>query len=359
MTNRAKVNYTYTGDGEYQPPADGLRDPQGREYFPYLPEPGLKKALNLAIALQRPLLLEGEPGCGKTRIAAALAYELACKNLGTEPVDSKKPEGAKQPKNWWNFYIWNITSTSRAQDGLYTFDAVGRLRDAQLIGSDPQRLQIYLGQKETEALENRLMNKTKYREFGALGKALREQTDRPVVLIDEVDKADSDFPNDLLLELDELRFTIPETGERIGPPEAHNKPIILITSNREKPLPEPFLRRCLYYYVPFPEEKTLRNIIAARFGQRVVRKQEIVNLALKKFDQIHQLLQKQPGSRPPGTSELLEFLTALIQEHKTVEEAIAELENLAQELPLLGTLIKTKPDQDLYVKTPSTTKEGS
>lgn len=358
MTNQAKLDYTYTGDEQYQPHPDGLRDSQGREYFPYLPEPGLKKALNLAIALQRPLLLEGEPGCGKTRIAVALAYELACKNFGTKPVDSKKPKGPKQPKNWWNFYIWNITSTSRAQDGLYTFDAVGRLRDAQLIGSDPQRLKNYLGEKETEALESRLTDKTQYREFGALGEALREQTYRPVVLIDEVDKADSDFPNDLLLELDELRFIIPETEEKIGPPENDKKPIILITSNREKPLPEPFLRRCLYYYVPFPEEATLRRILQARFGQRIAQKEEIVSLALKKFDQIHKLLEKQPGSRPPGTSELLEFLTALIQENKTVEEAIAELEKLAEELPLLGTLIKTKPDQDLYVKTYSKIREG-
>lgn len=350
MTTQANMDYSYSGDEQYQPPSEGLRDPEGREYFPYLPEPGLKKALNLAIALQRPLLLEGEPGCGKTRIAAALAYELACKNFGTQPVNSKKTKGSKQPKQWWNFYIWNITSTSRAQDGLYTFDAVGRLRDAQLIGSDPQRLRTYLGAKETEDLESRLTDKTKYLDFGALGEALQEQTYRPIVLIDEVDKADSDFPNDLLLQLDELRFTISETGTPIGPPE-DNKPIILITSNREKPLPEPFLRRCLYYYVPFPEEEKLRDIIEARFGLLAAQKEELVDLALKKFDGIHRLLEKQPGSRPPGTSELLEFLTALIQENKTIEEAIAELENLAEELPLLGTLVKTKADQDLYVKT--------
>jgi MoxR-like ATPase len=355
MTNQAEVDYIYTGDHQYQPPADGHQDGQGRVYFPYLPEPGLKKALNLAIVLQRPLLLEGEPGCGKTRIAAALAYELACKNWGTQPVDPKKPKGAKQPKDWWNFYIWNITSTSRAQDGLYTFDAVGRLRDAQLIGSDPDRLERYLGKTETQDLADRLADKTKYLEFGALGKALQEQTYRPVVLIDEVDKADSDFPNDLLLELDELRFTVSETGKPIGPPEDHQKPIILITSNREKPLPEPFLRRCLYYYVPFPGEETLKRIIAARFGQRVAQKKKIVDLALKKFEQIHGQLEKQPGSRPPGTSELLEFLTALIQESKPVEEAVAELENLAKELPLLGTLIKTRSDQELYV---SRFKEG-
>ncbi len=344
MTKPPKINYSYTGDNKYQPSADGLRDPLGREYFPYLPEPGLRKALNLAIALQRPLLLEGEPGCGKTRVASALAFELSCKQLKNKHPKPDKPE------DWWNFYIWNITSTSRAQDGLYTFDAVGRLRDAQLIGSAPTQLKQYLGEEETTALESRLSNKTQYREFGALGQALREQTYRPVLLIDEIDKADSDFPNDLLLELDELRFTIPETGEPVGPPEKDQKPIILITSNREKPLPEPFLRRCLYYYVPFPDEATLKRIIEARFGERIKAKQELVSKALEKFTAIYDLLKVQPGSRPPGTSELIEFLTALIQEGKPVEEAIAELDNLAEELPLLGTLIKTKADQDLYRK---------
>jgi MoxR-like ATPase len=352
MTNQTNIDYTYSGDQKYQPTADGLRDPDGREYFPYLPEPGLKKALNLAIALRRPLLLEGEPGCGKTRVASALAYELTCRKLGDQ---HPKP---KERTDWWNFYIWNVTSTSRAQDGLYTFDAVARLRDAQLIGSGPEQLKKYLGEKEVNALESRLKDKTKYREFGALGQALREQTYRPVLLIDEVDKADSDFPNDLLLELDELRFTIADTNENIGPPDADNKPIILITSNREKPLPEPFLRRCLYYYVPFPKEDILRNIIEARFGQRVAQKEELVNLALQKFDMVYNLLKRQPGSRPPGTSELLEFLTALIQEHRTVEDAITDLENLAGELPLLGTLIKTKADQDLYVKTYPKNSEG-
>lgn len=344
MTKPTKIDYTYTGDDPYQPSADGLRDPLGREYFPYLPEPGLQKAINLAIALQRPLLLEGEPGCGKTRVASALAFELSCKQLSNQ---HPQPD---QSEDWWNFYIWNITSTSRAQDGLYTFDAVGRLRDAQLIGSGPEQLKKYLGKQETEALENRLSNKAQYREFGALGKSLREQTYRPVLLIDEIDKADSDFPNDLLLELDELRFTIPETGENIKSPEAHHKPIILITSNREKPLPEPFLRRCLYYYVPFPDEATLKRIITARFGERIRSKEKLVSKAVEKFTAIYDLLKLQPGSRPPGTSELIEFLTALIQENKPVKEAIAELDNLAEELPLLGTLIKTKADQDLYRK---------
>jgi MoxR-like ATPase len=347
MTDSTPIDYSYTGDRKYQPPLEGIRDPNGREYHPYLPDPMLAKAINLAIALKRPLLLEGEPGCGKTRVAGALAYELAQKNLHPSKPDPKDKD------TWWPFYIWNITSTSRARDGLYTFDAVGRLRDAQLIGSDPQNLKNLIGAQERKALEKRLTDKTQYREFGALGKALQENHYRPVMLIDEIDKADSDFPNDLLLELDELRFTIPETDETIPPPGNEPiKPIILITSNREKPLSEAFLRRCLYYYVTFPEEQTLRDILKARFGSVVMDKKVLVDNALQEFDEIRQLLDKQPGSRPPGTSELLEFLTALCQDGKPIEEALAELNNLAQELPLLGTLIKTRSDQELYQSSP-------
>ena len=342
-TDSTPMVYTYTGDPQYQPPLEGIRDPDGREYHPYLPDPTLAKAINLAIALQRPLLLEGEPGCGKTRVAGALAYELAQKNL-----HPSKP-GPEDKKNWWPFYIWNITSTSRARDGLYTFDAVGRLRDAQLIGSDPERLKKYLGKKETEALESRLSDTKQYRKFGALGNAFQQERYRPVMLIDEIDKADSDFPNDLLLELDELRFTIPETDETIPPPGNEPiKPIILITSNREKPLSEAFLRRCLYYYVTFPEEQTLREILTARFGLTVMDKKVLVDKALQEFEKIRKHLAEKPDSRLPGTSELLEFLTALCQDGKPIEEALAELNNLAQELPLLGTLIKTKADQELY-----------
>jgi len=340
MTSSIEMNYEYTGDDKYQPTQE-VSDPQGRKYYPYLPALALKKAVNLAIALQRPLLLEGEPGCGKTRLANALAYELTQKNL----CKQKQEAGAEAP--WWNFYIWNVKSTTRARDGFYTYDAVGRLRDAQLIGSDPDRLQQYLKPIEISNLKDRLGDKKKYLTFGKFGEALRNQTYRPILLIDEIDKADSDFPNDLLLELDELRFEIPETGEEFEPPS--HKPIILITSNREKPLPEPFLRRCLYFYVPFPDSNQLQQIIQKRFGAIATHKKEVVNLAVEKFEAIRKLLEQQPGSRPPGTSEFLEFLTALVQEQKPIAEAIAELENLGQELGILGTLLKTKTDQDLYL----------
>lgn len=339
MTLEETKFYTYAESDAAQPPAKGVRDPEGREYFPYLPEPGLVKALNLAMALGRPLLLEGEPGCGKTRVANALAYQLAYKKFKGKPEKKGK---------WWNFYIWNVTSTSRAQDGLYTFDAVGRLRDAQLMGTAPERLQDFLGD-EVEDLKKRIKDKAEYLSYGPLGKALQNQTDRPIVLIDEIDKADSDFPNDLLLELDELRFTVSELDQdnnSIGPPTDTTKPIVLITSNREKPLPEPFLRRCLYYYVPFPKRRKLEEIIQKRFEEKVVDKDELVSLALDKFDAIYDLLDRQPGSRPPGTSELLEFLTALIEDDDT-ETAISELHNLANEegAYLLGALVKTQADQ--------------
>lgn len=353
MTDLTKMDYEYTGEERYQPveevagsqgEKDYPSDPQGRKYYPYLPALALKKAVNLAIALKRPLLLEGEPGCGKTRLANAIAYEFTQKNLRKQ-----KPKKG-QEMLWWKFYIWNVKSTTRARDGFYTYDAVGRLRDAQLIGSDPDRLQQYLQPLEVNQLKDRLGDKSRYLTFGKFGEALREQTYRPILLIDEIDKADSDFPNDLLLELDELRFEIPETGDAFAPPT--HKPIILITSNREKPLPEPFLRRCLYFYVPFPDAEHLRLIIQKRFGKLASDKETVVKLAVEKFEDIRKLLEKQPGSRPPGTSEFLEFLTALIQEDKPIEEAIAELENLAHELQLgiLGTLIKTKADQDLYLE---------
>jgi len=346
MTDSTKMNYEYTGEDRYQP-TEEVSDLLGRKYYPYLPSPALKKAVNLAIALERPLLLEGEPGCGKTRLANAIAYEFTQKNLW----EGKRKEGEEAEKApWWNFYIWNVKSTTRARDGFYTYDAVGRLRDAQLIGSDPDRLKQYLEQSEIDKLQDRLGDKSRYLTFGKFGEALREQTYRPILLIDEIDKADSDFPNDLLLELDELRFEIPETGDEFKPPT--HKPIILITSNREKPLPEPFLRRCLYFYVPFPDEEHLQKIIQKRFRKRASDKETVVKLAVEKFEEIRTLLKQQPGSRPPGTSEFLEFLTALIQEQKPIEAATKELEQLADELQLgiLGTLIKTKADQHLYIE---------
>ncbi len=331
MSNNQEPDYQYTG--EYQP-ENNTKDVDGRTYYPYLPSDDLKEAVNLAIALERPLLLEGEPGCGKTRLASAVAYEFSQKYLSEN----------LQEKKWWDYYIWNIKSTTRARDGLYRYDAVARLRDAQLMGTDPQRLQEFLGILETGELKKRLQDKKNYREFGALGKALQSHEHRPILLIDEIDKADSDFANDLLLELEELRFEIPETAESYPTPE--KKPIIFITSNREKPLPEPFLRRCLYFFVQYPDEKQLKQIIDKRFGN-LQDKEELVKQAMHRFYEIRSGLTNIPGSRPPGTSEFIQFLTALLNK-EDVEKALNDLNNLSDKLPLLGALLKTKKDQELY-----------
>lgn len=328
-------DYQYTG--EHQPQKE-TKDLKGRIYYPYLPSDDLKEAVNLAIALERPLLLEGEPGCGKTRLASAVAYEF------TKKYRQKK---YLQNQEWWNYYIWNIKSTTRARDGLYRYDAIARLRDAQLMGTDPQRLKDFLGIVEIGDLKKRLQDKKNYREFGALGTALQEHNYRPILLIDEIDKADSDFANDLLLELEELRFEIPETGESYPTPK--HKPIIFITSNREKPLPEPFLRRCLYFFVDFPQEEQLKQIISQRFSDLIKDKEKVVEQAMERFYEIRQTLTDIPGSRPPGTSEFIEFLTALLN-REDVEKALKDLNDLSHKLPLLGTLLKTKQDQELYQK---------
>lgn len=335
-TQKLLLQYT----GESRPLQEGVKDLNQRVYYPYIPSDDLKEAVNLAIALERPLLLEGEPGCGKTRLAGAIVYEFTQKYL-----QGQKDENGTQ--KWWDYYIWNIKSTIRARDGLYTYDALTRLRDAQLMGTGPQQLREFLGILETGKLKIRLQDKKNYREFGALGKALQEHPHRPILLIDEIDKADGDFANDLLLELEELRFEVPETGESFPTPE--QKPIIFITSNREKPLPEPFLRRCLYFFVDFPNNEQLRKIINQRFGQRVIDKRELIDKAIESFDDIRKLLKNIPGSRPPGTSEFIEFLTALLNQ-EDVKKALDDLQDLSKQIPLLGTLLKTKQDQDLYHK---------
>lgn len=189
---------------------------------PYLPSEPLIEAVNLTIFLKkRPLLLKGDPGCGKTRLAQAVAYELG---LPYEP--------------------WYIQSTTKARDGLYTYDAVGRLHDAQLARFDEEQ-------------RSKVKNSSEYIEMGPLGRAF-QNSQRTVVLIDEIDKADIDFPNDLLMELDQGWFDVEETRERVW---AKTKPIVLTTSNNEKDLPDAFLRRCLFYYMEFPPRDRLIEII--------------------------------------------------------------------------------------------------
>ena len=333
-------DYQYTG--EYQA-SKGSKDLEGRTYDPYIPSDDLKEAVNLAIALKRPLLLEGDPGCGKTRLAGAVVYEFTQKYLNNQENKNSEPE-------WWDYYIWNIKSTTRARDGLYRYDAIARLRDAQLMGTDPDKLGEVLDE-DFEKLKQRLKDKKNYRKFEPLGKALdpeNKHSYRPILLIDEIDKADNDFANDLLLELEELRFEIPETGESFSVPE-NKEPIIFITSNREKPLPEPFLRRCLYFFVDFPKEEQLENIIDKRFVKLTKSKKALVKQAMDRFFEIREKLDKIPGSRVPGTSEFIDFLTVLLDK-KNIKNAREELNNLSKGLPLLGTLLKTKQDQEFYQK---------
>ena len=350
-----ELDYKYLGN--QQPLKEEKDAVSGRKYHPYIANPDLIEVVNLAIDLKRPLLLEGQPGCGKTRLAHALVYEYTKRHL-----DSQKDERGRP--RWWPFYIWNVKSSSRAKDGLYVFDAIARLRDAQLVGNTSQ-----LDEEKRQEIINRLNNPEKYRKFGPLGNVLRpkyaleekqqwQQTLRPVLLIDEIDKADSDFANDLLFEIDEKRFDIPETEElNLSPRVSADleaeviEPIIVITSNQEKPLPEAFLRRCLYYYVPFPEEGILKEIAERRFGKDATDKEELVAKAISRFYKIHGLLKEQPGSRPPGTSEFLEFLGVLLNKTKEAD-AIADLENLAKRLPLLGILLKTQADQQLFLDAP-------
>lgn len=265
---------------------------------------GLIKAVNLAIYLRRPLLLEGEAGCGKTRLAKAVAYKLGLP-----------------------YYRWDVRSNSKAQDGLYTYDAILRLHDVQIqkldnptegTSNNPQDSQKNQAEEKTKRDPS---NPKKYRKLGALGKAFDFKGSPSVVLIDEIDKASIDFPNDLLTVLDEpWKFTIPETGETIEATE-HNRPIVIITSNREKGnLPAPFLRRCIYFYIEFPKEQ-LSEIVKAHDEKANKIKQvneskeaeqsdeeDIVDPAIKCFLKIRE---DESLVKKPGTSEFLDWLEAL------------------------------------------------
>jgi MoxR-like ATPase len=270
---------------------------------PYLPSDSLKNAVNLAIFLEkRPLLLKGEPGCGKTRLAEAVAYELG---LPYEP--------------------WYIKSTTRAKDGLYSYDAVRRLHDAQLtrVGTKSK--------SKVEDLDN-------YIKMGALGRAFKNEQ-RAVVLIDEIDKADIDFPNDLLRELDEQKFTIDETGEEV---KANYPPIVFITSNDEKDLPDAFLRRCLFHYIEFPSYSELIEIVNAHF---TASPKELVEKAVERFEELRGKMEKGKSGKKPSTSELLDWFAVLRQFPE--DEVLKQLEG---ELPFPEVLLKKWEDHLRYLK---------
>jgi len=254
----------------------------------YVISPELRDSVNVSIALGRPLVVKGEPGTGKTLLARAIATGLQ-----------------KQ------LFVWNIKSTTKAQEGLYLYDTVKRLNDARFGDRDISDIKPYI-------------------KLGKLGEAFAA-SEQVVLIIDEIDKADLEFPNDLLNELDEMSFHIPETGETI---KAKHRPIVIITSNSEKELPDPFLRRCIFHYIEFPGEQLMAEIIAVHFPDLETK---ILREALKKFYWIRRfdMLRKKPS-----TSELIDWLQALI-----IAGIPASL--IEKELPFVGTLLKKKEDADL------------
>jgi MoxR-like ATPase len=282
----------YRGKGR---PPKGVRG----ETFPYLADKGLVDAVNMAVELERPLLVKGPPGCGKTKLARAVAHEL----------------GHLKHKR---YYEWHVKSTSRARDGLYTIDMVRRLHDANLA--------------KTGASEG--LRLTDYIQFGALGEAIR-LGEEAVVLIDEIDKADIDFPNDLLREIEEKKFTVEELrGVKLSEKEkedgfkqvyeTQSPPVIIITSNDEKELPDAFLRRCLFYYIDFPERDELIRIVRLNNPEYdSLTDGLIANAADRLVD-----FRKIKGYRKePATSELIDWVRIL-------HTWGVEPERLAEGLPL-------------------------
>lgn len=251
----------------------------------YLTSPELRDAVNVAIALERPLLIKGEPGTGKTRLAEAVAEELSL------PLE-----------------CWNIKSTSKAKDGLYLYDTVQRLNDARFGDRD-------------------ITDISRYIKLGPLGRAFKREG-RAVLLIDEIDKADMEFPNDLLHELDRMSFVIEETNETVA---AKERPIVVITSNNEKELPDAFLRRCVFHYIEFPDEALMRDIVAVHHPDV---EEELLKQCLVRF----YWLRQQPEVRKrPSTSELLDWIAALMR-------AGVPAEKVEKELPFVGVLLKREQD---------------
>lgn len=260
----------------------------------YIVAPALQLAVNAAVTLQKPLLLKGEPGTGKTRLAEELAASLQAPLIR-----------------------WQIKSTSKAQQGLYEYDAVSRLRDSQL-GSD------------------KVHDISNYIKPGKLWQAFTHQQ-RPVLLIDEIDKADIEFPNDLLHELDQMEFHVYETGEQI---KAQQRPIVIITSNNEKELPDAFLRRCFFHYIQFPDAATLAQIVQVHYPNI---KQRLLDKALTAFFAVRDT----PAlKKKPSTSELLDWLKLLLVEDIEPHS----LEGPTANLPLLGALLKNEQDTQLVEK---------
>ena len=257
----------------------------------YVASPELMNAVNIAMALKKPLLIKGEPGTGKTMLAEAVAEALGKKLI-----------------------IWSVKSTTKAQDGLYVYDVVQRLYDSQFGASGVDDI-------------------AKYIKLGKLGEAFSAD-EQVVLLIDEVDKADLEFPNDLLWELDKMEFYIPETKETI---KAKHRPIVIITSNAEKELPDAFLRRCVFHYIEFPDRELMAEIVNVHFQDL---DQHLLDQVLEAFYRIRSLPQIK---KKPSTSEIIDWIQALIHGGYDPDRVVAEV-------PYLGVLLKKNEDIDALRK---------
>ncbi len=253
----------------------------------YVASEELLRAANIAMALEKPLLIKGEPGTGKTMLAEAISQALRKKLI-----------------------IWNIKSTTKAQDGLYVYDVVQRLYDSQFGGQGVDDIE-------------------KYVKLGKLGEAFTNE-EQVVLLIDEIDKADLEFPNDLLWELDRMEFHIPETGRTV---KANHRPVVIITSNAEKELPDAFLRRCVFHYIEFPDRELMADIVRVHFPDLDER---LLNQVLETFYKIRNLPQIK---KKPSTSEIIDWIQAL--QHGGVDVG-----QIATEIPYLGVLLKKNEDID-------------
>jgi MoxR-like ATPase len=254
----------------------------------YIASPDLMQTVNVAVQLSRPLLIKGEPGTGKTMLAQSIA------------------RGLEMP-----LLVWNVKSTTKAQDGLYVYDTVQRLYDGQFGDGDVADIAQYI-------------------KFGKLGQAFSGD-ERVVLLIDEIDKADLEFPNDLLWELDQMEFSIPETRETV---KAKQRPIVLITSNAEKELPDAFLRRCVFHYIEFPDEEMMERIVHVHVPGLDKR---LLDLAIQAFYWLRDV----PGlQKKPSTSELIDWVQAL-------ERGGVDPKEISARLPFMGVLLKKDHDVDV------------
>jgi MoxR-like ATPase len=266
----------------------------------YIVSPALRDVVNVSIALKRPLLVKGEPGTGKTLLAHNIAQALDKKLL-----------------------IWNVKSTTKAQDGLYIYDTVQRLNDARFGDGNVSDISHYI-------------------KLGQLGESFDAEK-QVVLLIDEIDKADLEFPNDLLNELDEMSFYIMETNKTI---KAKKRPIVIITSNSEKELPDAFLRRCVFHYIEFPEESLMADIVKVHYPDL---EKNLLTECLKKF---YWLRSFDEFRKKPSTSELLDWIQALLaagMDHTKVKES----------MPFLGALLKKEQDIDYFASRGTAAHAGS